>query len=168
MDDRERFARYYLTNEDLFRGRAIKLMAGNRADAEDLLQSTMFKAWRFFDKFQEGTKFNAWVLNMMRRVWISNWHKRSAMETEDYIENDPGLPYHKQKAEEKILVNELVELISDRQYDLLRLVEVEGYEYREVAEKLGMPIGTVLQSVWRAKQSMRKQAEWERPNPIAA
>ena len=164
MSKQESFASLYEAHQREFFTRAMRFMRGNRYDANDLLQETMLKAWRFFDSFEEGTNFAAWITKMMRQVWINSYKHRQVVAATEATVILTALNATTQKCDDRIYAMQLLKKLDKKRKravgasEYLYYIEVEGYEYAEVAEKFNVPIGTVLQSVWRTKQAIKMVA----------
>ena len=144
----------------------------NAADAEDLVQETLLKAFRAFDSFREDTHLRAWLVSIMRNTWISN-HRTSQRRPTEVLSGDiadglldavalPGTP-HALSAEHQalrhVLDPELTEALQALSADIretLYYVAVCGMSGREVAEVMGVPEATVLSRMYRARIKLRQ------------
>ena len=149
-------------------------MTRNRADAEDLVQETFVKAWRSFATFQEGTNLRAWLFRIMTNTFINKYNaqQRRPQETElDEVE-ELFLFRHlgafdqskmTQSAEDQLLefftddeVKNAIEELPEMFRIPVLLSDVDGFSYKEIAEMLDVPIGTVMSRLHRGRKMMQK------------
>ena len=145
--------------DDLFR---IALrMTRDRARAEDAVQETYLQDWKSFDKFEPGTNCKAWLF---RILFYSVHHQRRkwfrfpvAGESEEILQSTaaPAEPVAENLSDEQIQ-SALEELPPDYRAVAL-LVDVEEFAYREAAQILGVPIGTVMSRLSRARKLLREK-----------
>lgn len=144
---------------------ALQLTANND-DAEDLLQETMVKAITYQDKFKEKTNLKAWLYTIMKNTFINNYRRSVKAntiidKTEDlyYLNkasnHDPAGPStrfnHKQ-------IRKVVEALED-DYRVPFLMHFEGFKYKEIADELNLPIGTVKSRIFLARRKLMEQLE---------
>jgi RNA polymerase sigma-70 factor (ECF subfamily) len=150
--------------------RAAGRMSSNRADAEDLVQDTLLRAFVGFGRYQEGN-LRAWLMTVMTNTAIGTHRRRqrrpSEVLTADLSESTPGFrrgPSNQWRSPETWLLdgmpsdrtrNALCQLPKAGQ-EVLFYADVEGLPYSEIAGILGVPIGTVMSRVHRARQRMRQ------------
>lgn len=143
-------------------------MTRNSEDAQDLVQETYFKAYRHYDKFQEGTNFKAWLFKILKNSFINNYRKKQSRplqtdfaEIEDAFENrlsDEVSRKIKSPEEEflKDVLDEDVQQAMDELPDDYRmaivLADLEGFSYKEIAEILEVPLGTVMSRLYRGRK----------------
>ena len=150
-------------------------MTRNRSDAEDLVQETYLKAWRAFDSYQDGTNLRAWLFRIMTNTYINKYNaaQRRPSETElDEVEElflfrrlgsfDPTRM--NASAEDQMMemftddeVKNAIEELPDTYRMPLLLSDVDGFSYKEIAEMLDIPIGTVMSRLHRGRKSMQKR-----------
>lgn len=133
----------------------------DRAEAEDLVQETYAKALRGFSSFQQGTNFRAWIFRILRNAFLSS---KSGLKTTVPLEEDNApVSAHDLSTPETLLMAQvdrdsvraaLTELPVHWR-EVLLLCEVEEMSYQEIAEALGIPIGTVMSRLYRARQGLR-------------
>jgi len=167
---RKEFEQEALVHLDLLYNSAVQ-MTRNVADAEDLVQETFVKAYRFFDKFKRGTNCKAWLFKIMKNNFINAFRKRSREpvrvdfeEVEATLQAEPAVEAE-QAAEPGHLFEELVEDDVKEALDQLpfefRMVtilsDIEGFSYQEVAEIMDCPIGTVRSRLSRARKFLQKK-----------
>ena len=143
-------------------------MTRNAEDAEDLVQETYLKAYRYYDKFEEGTNFKAWLFKIMKNTFINNYRKKQQAPTlsdfaeieesfENQVSEDAAKPT--KNPEEELLENVLDEDVQ-RALDKLPpdyrmvvlLADLEGFSYKEIAEILDVPVGTVMSRLYRGRR----------------
>jgi RNA polymerase sigma-70 factor (ECF subfamily) len=139
-------------------------LSGNRDQANDLLQDTYMKAYRFFDKFEQGTNAKAWLYRIMKNTFI-NEYRRTHRQPE-IVEFDEQLsPYHMSTNREGM--NDLRDMMDSQMFDdemagaiaslpekfksVIVLRDLEDLPYEEIAEVLAIPIGTVRSRLHRAR-----------------
>ena len=144
---------------DIFRT-AVRLV-GEHARAEDVVQDVYFEAWKSFHRFEPGTNCRAWLFKIL--FHCVNHHRRKwfrfplLKETEEFIEANltytPPVPEH--LTDEEILA--AVDRIPPDYRAVVLLVDVEEFAYKETAEILGIPIGTVMSRLSRGRKMLREQ-----------
>jgi RNA polymerase sigma-70 factor, ECF subfamily len=141
----------------------------NHADAEDLVQETMLKAYCHFRSFREGSRLQAWLHRIMRNTWINNYRKSRSRPIEqlsaDITEGLSGAQWHVvacRSAEADVLegipdrkVAEALETLPESLRMTVYYADVHGYRYREIAEILDIPTGTVMSRLHRGRRSLR-------------
>lgn len=143
-------------------------MTGSPDDADDLVQETLLKAYRFFDKFERGTNIKAWLFSIMKNSFINEYRKVSKQPTKvDY--DDISNFYENIKSTEvefnhivgdsfsDVLDDDITVAISSLPTDfqtIIILSDIEGYNYEEIAEFMSCPIGTVRSRLHRARKMM--------------
>jgi RNA polymerase sigma-70 factor (ECF subfamily) len=139
-------------------------LAHNKSDAEDLVQETYLKALRSFASFQPGTNFRAWMFQILRNTFLSSRSTLDrrmtvAMESE---EDFPVMPEILATPESQLIQRSGVDVIRDAIEQLpmifrevILLCDVEDASYREIAEMLSIPIGTVMSRLARARKAVR-------------
>jgi RNA polymerase sigma-70 factor (ECF subfamily) len=172
---RERFERDVLPLLPSLYGAAIRLTR-NPTDAEDLVQETYLRAYRGFAGFQEGTNLKAWLYRILTNSYINIYRKKqrepqTAEGPEDveewYLYDRLGGRNVEGSAEEAVLdqipdqaVKEAVESLPERFRLPVLLADVEGFSYKEIAEIMDTPIGTVMSRLHRGRKALEK-ALWE-------
>jgi RNA polymerase sigma-70 factor (ECF subfamily) len=135
--------------------RYASALAGERAAADDLVQDTLERAWSKLHLFRRGTDLRAWLFTVMHNVYVNQ--VRAARPT-DALEDD--MPELAQRASQGdgLLVRDLERAISalpEAQREVLLLVALEDLSYEETAQVLGIPIGTVMSRLARAREKLR-------------
>ncbi len=162
------FEREALPHMDLLYNYALR-MTGNPADADDLVQETYLKAFRFWDKYEKGTNIRAWLFRIMKNSYINVYRKESREpDTVDYdeiknfyntIKDDST---DKNDLEEQLLGNlltdETVKALETLPADFRTVVilcDIEGLTYEEIADFVEIPIGTVRSRLHRGRKILR-------------
>ncbi|MCM1448877.1 MAG: RNA polymerase sigma factor [Clostridiales bacterium] len=138
------------------------MLTSNRDDAYDLLQDTTLKVLDNEDKYVDNVNFKGWVFTIMRNIFINNYRKvvRSATiidQTEDLyhlnISQDSGLD----TPEGSVTVKEISAAINSfsDEYRIPFSMHVAGYKYNEIAEKMGLPLGTIKSRIFFARQKLQ-------------
>jgi RNA polymerase sigma-70 factor (ECF subfamily) len=149
-------------------------MTRNRSDAEDLVQETYVKGWRSFRTFQEGTNLRAWLFRIMTNTYINKYNAAKRKGTEVELDDVEELFLYKRlgsidqsklssSAEDQMLnlftddevKNALESLPEDFRIPVL-LSDVDGFSYKEIAEMLEIPMGTVMSRLHRGRKIMQK------------
>lgn len=134
-------------------------LTGSMHDAEDLLHSTVEKALSKTDQFTEGTDLDRWLFRICKNLWFDEWRHRKirgpSVDPQE-MKNEPWMD-GESHAQNRIRMNELDEALQKLQANhrvILVLVVIEGYSYKEVSERLDMPIGTVMSRLARARAKL--------------
>jgi len=155
---------------------ARQLVGAERAD--DLVQETFLRAWKYFESFDSATNCRAWLFRILRNAWISRWRKSRLELPLTETESETIEPYYDWEAE--FLSGEfsagvkraLLDLPADYRIAVL-LADVEEFSYQEIADVMECPIGTVMSRLNRARrmlfkliQTQREEATTERSVPL--
>ncbi|MBI1352037.1 MAG: sigma-70 family RNA polymerase sigma factor [Actinomycetales bacterium] len=169
-----RFERDALQYLDPLYGAALR-MTRNPADAEDLVQETYMKAFAAFDSFTEGTNLKAWLFRILTNTYINIYRKRQrqplqtgsddltdwqlhAVESHD----SRGLRSAEVEALDRLADQDVVEALAALPDDFrmaVYLADVEGFSYKEIAEIMDTPVGTVMSRLHRGRKLLRTQLE---------
>jgi RNA polymerase sigma-70 factor (ECF subfamily) len=176
VDDKRRFQDEAIPLLDSLYAGALR-MTRNPADAEDLLQETMMRAYRSFDRFEAGTNLKAWLFRILTNAYINTYRKKqrepqkiSQDEVADFDlyrelkDHDPQLSV----TPETLVLDRLVDGDILRAIDELPeqfrlavvLSDVEGFSYAEMAEIMDVPLGTVMSRLHRGRKALQKRL-WE-------
>jgi RNA polymerase sigma-70 factor, ECF subfamily len=151
-------------------------MTRNPADAEDLVQETYLRAYRGFSGFREGTNLKAWMYRILTNTFINSYRKRQREpvtvqddDIEDWFLYDRlGGTATEESAESEVLeripdedIRGALEALPEGFRMAVWLADVEGFSYKEIAEILDIPIGTVMSRLHRGRRALEK-ALWER------
>ncbi len=150
-------------------------MTGNPADAEDLVQETYLRAFRSIAQFKPGTNLRAWLFKIQTNSFINEYRKRvrrprnqSLDDVEEYYLYshlvESGVQPSSSITEDQILaqiddadVFRALDDLQDNYRQVVLLADVEGFAYREIAEILDIPVGTVMSRLHRARKRLREQ-----------
>ncbi len=147
-------------------------MTRNQLDAEDLVQDTALKAFRYFHKFDQGTNFRAWVYRILTNNFINFYRKNQKQPTQIEIENvsfkleqqgagfwnrlndrNNGFDYDDLFDDE---INAAIDKLPDEYRIVLLLADVEGLSYKEIAEVIAHPLGTVMSRLHRGRKMLQR------------
>jgi RNA polymerase sigma-70 factor, ECF subfamily len=149
-------------------------MTRNRADAEDLVQETYLKAYRAFGGFQQGTNLKAWLYKILTNTFINSYRSRKRRPEQTELDEVEDLYLYRRlggleavaasrSAEEEVLdhftdadVKAAVEELPEQFRMAVLLADVEGFSYKEIAEILDIPIGTVMSRLHRGRKALQK------------
>jgi len=135
--------------------------------ADDLVQETFLRAWKYFESYDSATNCRAWLFRILRNAWISRWRKNRLELPLTETESETIEPYY--DWEQEFLRNEfsadikraLLELPSECRMALL-LADVEEFTYQEIARIMECPIGTVMSRLNRARRGLVKLIQAQR------
>jgi len=156
---------------DLFRT-AMRVI-GNRSEAEDLVQETYLQAWKSFDRFEVGTNCRAWLFKILFHMIAhhrrKNYRFSVVSEAEDIIQEtiayEPPVPQH--ITDEDVLI--ALERVPQHYREVILLADVDSFAYKEIAEILSIPQGTVMSRLNRGRRLLREElAEFARTYRIHA
>jgi RNA polymerase sigma-70 factor (ECF subfamily) len=157
---------------------AAMRMTRNPADAEDLVQETMLKAYRAYDSFTEGTNLKAWLYRILTNTYINRYRKAQRRPTETDLGEVEDLYLYRRmgseesaemsrSAEDQLLeglvesdIKEAVEALPEHFRMPVLLADLEGFSYKEIAEILDVPIGTVMSRLHRGRKQLQRTL-WE-------
>ncbi len=164
-EKRQSFEREALVHLDALYRVALRL-TGNAADADDLVQETMLKAYRAWHQYEQGTNAKGWLLTILRHAFINEYRRRTrhpetvdldAIEPfavfEDLQEEDPQGRFFDQIVDDEVL--RAIDELPEQFREAIVLSDVEGMSYEEVARILSVPIGTVKSRLFRARRLLQ-------------
>ena len=137
-------------------------LAQNQNDAEDLVQETYFKALRSFASFEPGTNFRAWIFQILKNTFLGSCTKLErrmtvAVESEEDLPATPATPESLFIGRSHVdMVRSAIEQLPVISREVILLCDVEGASYREIAEILSIPMGTVMSRLARARKMVRE------------
>ncbi|HET7152469.1 MAG TPA: sigma-70 family RNA polymerase sigma factor [Candidatus Kapabacteria bacterium] len=146
-------------------------MTGNADDAHDLVQETYLKAFRFFDKFEQGTNCKAWLFRIMKNSYINMYRKEAKEpdkvdfdEVKDFYNSVRSSSSDSNDLQEKIFGNLLDDEVTNALQSLpedfrtvVILCDIEGFTYEEIADFIEAPIGTVRSRLHRGRKMLQKK-----------
>lgn len=144
--------------------RYARALLRNPVDAEDLVQEALVRAVSRADSFQAGTNLRAWLFTILHNVHVNQVRARAARPDEVPVEAVESRLTTPPRQEERVEVREMmraVDALPDEQRQVLLLVALEGLKYDEVAEALGIPIGTVMSRLSRGREAVRAKLATE-------
>jgi len=161
------FEREAIPHMDALYNFAFK-MTGDSDDANDLVQETYMRAFRFFDKFENGTNCKAWLFRIMKNTFINVYRKESKSpekvdyeEIENFYENikasNTDDAHLEKDIYDNLLDDELTKAISTLPEDfrtVILLCDIEGFTYEEIADFVDAPVGTVRSRLHRARKML--------------
>ena len=174
MADQATFSEQAMPLMDSLYGAALR-MTRNKADAEDLVQEAYLKAYRGFGGFQEGTNLKAWMYRILTNTYINIYRaKQRRPDESDLAEVEDLYLYRRlggleaatagRSAEDELLdtfteaeIKGALEELPENFRIAVLLADVEGFSYKEIAEILDIPIGTVMSRLHRGRKGLQKQ-----------
>lgn len=152
---------------------AAMRMTRNAADAEDLVQETYLRAYRSFGTFSEGTNLRAWLYRILTNTFINSYRAKKRRPEESDVEDIEDLYLYKRvgaaqgelgkSAEDELLehftddqVKDAIEALPEQFRLAVLMADVEGFSYKEMAEILEVPIGTVMSRLHRGRKALQK------------
>lgn len=135
--------------------RYARALAGDRAAADDLVQDTLERAWVKFHLYREGTDLRAWLFTVMHNVHVNR--VRAARGTDPLDEEMPEMAQRGTQGDALVLrdLDRAIVRLPEEQRAVLLLVALEDMSYDDVARTLGIPIGTVMSRLSRAREKLR-------------
>ena len=148
-------------------------MARNPEDAEDLVQETYLKAYKYYDKFQEGTNFKAWLFKILKNTFINTYRKKQQTPRQgDFAEIEDAFEIQvseeirdRHKTPEDLALEGVLdadvqrairELPPDYRIAVL-LADLEDLSYKEIASVLDVPVGTVMSRLYRGRKLLESE-----------
>jgi RNA polymerase sigma-70 factor (ECF subfamily) len=150
-------------------------MTRNASDAEDLVQETYLKAYRAFASFSEGTNLKAWLYRILTNTYINTYRAKKRRPEESDVDDLENFYLYRRlgglegatagrSAEDEVLdhftereVKEAIEALPEQFRMAVLLGDVEGFSYKEIAEILDVPIGTVMSRLHRGRRALQKR-----------
>jgi RNA polymerase sigma-70 factor (ECF subfamily) len=149
-------------------------MTRSEADAEDLVQETYIRAFRFRDQFTLGTNMKAWLFRILTNTFINTYRRKAAQPEVTDLEGVDEFSLYRRMVDDRAassspdpeaeLLNGVVDAeVTDalealpEKFRTTVLLDVEGFSYKEIAEMLGIPIGTVMSRLHRGRKFLQKR-----------
>ncbi len=166
-----RFEREVVPLRDLLYRHAFR-MSHNHADAEDLVQETMLRAYTHFDSFRSGTNLNAWLFRILTNTYINSYRKNRRQPTQYSTEsltdqylteaNARSAPSALRSAEDDALdllpdkdIRAAMQALPRQFREVVYYADVEGFRYKEIAALTNTPHGTVMSRLHRGRRQLR-------------
>jgi RNA polymerase sigma-70 factor (ECF subfamily) len=177
MADQTRFAELAMPYMSALYSAALR-MTRNAADAEDLVQETYLRAYRGFGGFREGTNLKAWLYKILTNTFINSYRAKKRRPDEVDLDDTEDFYLYRRlggleaAGAERTPETEVLDAIPDQMVkDALEslpeqfrmavlLADVEGFSYKEIADIMGVPIGTVMSRLHRGRKQLQKSL-WE-------
>jgi RNA polymerase sigma-70 factor (ECF subfamily) len=174
MADRATFADQAMEHMPSLYSAALR-MTRNPADAEDLVQETYLKAYRGFDSYTQGTNLKAWLYRILTNTFINRYRAAKRRPDETELEDVEELYLYRRlgglegarasrSAEDELLdffteaeVRDAVESLPEQFRLAVLLADVEGFSYKEIADILDIPMGTVMSRLHRGRKALQKR-----------
>lgn len=160
------FERDVLPHLDVMYRVALRL-TGEPASAEDLVQDTVLKAFRAWDTFRQGTNARGWLLTILRNTFINDYRRRRRAPVTVDIDvaerhalihqqagQDPEGEFFHELVDDRILA--AVDALPEEFREVVVLSDVEGLGYAQIAETVGVPVGTVKSRLFRARKQLQQ------------
>lgn len=151
----------------------------NATDAQDLLQDAVVRALRFHHKFQEGTYLKAWLLTILRNTFINDYRKRArrptmvewtGLEAVGTLKADPDMGYFPRELKARNVlellgdeVRHAVDALPEGHRRTVIMADLQDMSYREIADELDCPLGTVMSRLHRGRRLLRESLKGFRP-----
>jgi RNA polymerase sigma-70 factor (ECF subfamily) len=173
MADRERFTELALPHMQALYTAALR-MTRNPADAEDLVQETFLKAYRAFDRYEDGTNIRAWLYKILTNTFINSYRAAKRRPEKADVEDVEDLYMYRRlgevqtggtgrSAEDEVFshitddeVKHAIESLPEAFRIAVLLADVEGFSYKEIADITDVPIGTVMSRIHRGRKALQK------------
>jgi RNA polymerase sigma-70 factor, ECF subfamily len=148
---------------------ALKI-SGNIEDAEDLVQDTYLKAYRYFDQYNSGTNCKAWMFMIMKNSFINNYRKEKREPGKVYYDGPSNfylrsnLTGPASNSPEEFFLNQMLDdetatalnQLPEKMREVIVLCDIEEYSYEEIAEMVNIPVGTVRSRLHRARRTLQE------------
>jgi RNA polymerase sigma-70 factor (ECF subfamily) len=134
-------------------------LSRNGADADDLTQAALERALRSREQWQPGSRLDSWLYRIMRNLWIDNARARLRKEKSEAPEEEGQTVGDDPRSAMDAAIDlkramAAMERLPDEQREIVALILIEGFGYREVAEMLDLPIGTVSSRLVRGRTTL--------------
>ena len=165
---RREFEGEALVHLDALYGLALRLSGGDEPHAEDLVQEAVLKAYRAWDRFEAGTNCRAWLMTILRNTFINQFRRQKSRPTPIEFEQVAERPFSDALYEadpegrifDHIIDDQVIAAIDELPEEFrvaVVLSDLEGLTYQEVAELMGIPVGTVKSRLFRARKRLQER-----------
>lgn len=157
-----------LVHLDRLHGLALRLTGGDGPRAEDLVQETVLKAWRAWDRFEPGTDARAWLSTILRNTFINDFRRRRRRPDPvafdeiadravfaEVAEDDPEGGFFDRLVDDEVVA--AIDALPDDFRVAVVLSDLEGLSYEEVSEAMGIPVGTVKSRLYRGRRRLQRR-----------
>ncbi len=174
-NSRNQFEQEALQHLDALYRTALR-MTRNPSDAEDLVQDALVRAYRFYDRFEPGTNFRAWLFKILTNTYINSYRRKQGRPQESSLEDTEDFFLYNQLSSDGDRVTDVENTVLDRlgadaiqraidqlppQFrTTVQLADVEGLSYAEIAEATGVAKGTVMSRLFRGRRLLQR-ALWD-------
>ena len=173
MADQSEFESMAMPFMDQLYSHALRLTK-NSSDAEDLVQETYLKGYRAFSSFEEGTNLRAWLFRILTNSFINNYRKKQRGFDEEDLDDLEDMYLHRRlgstqipslgmSAEDMLFerlteeeIKDAVEGLPTQYREVVLLADVQGFSYKEIADILDIPDGTVISRLHRGRAKLQK------------
>lgn len=168
---KKRFEEIAFEHMDSLYSTALR-MTRNAEEAEDLVQDTYLRAYRFFDKFEEGTNFKAWIFKILTNTFINKYRKKVrtpqsvqldkvefGLESDDESTAEGEWEGFDESRYEGMFDDEVkaaMAQLSEEFRIVIILADIEGFSYKEIADMIDRPIGTVMSRLFRGRRVLQR------------
>lgn len=174
QDTRTRLEQAALEHIDALYRTALR-MTRNPSDAEDLVQEAYLRAFRSLHQFTEGTNLRAWLFRILTNTYINEYRRRQRRPSSSSLDDleefylydhliDSRVQPPDERPEDVVLerltvdnVIQAIESLPEEFRQVVLLADVEGFSYREIAEIVDIPVGTVMSRLFRARRRLQRQ-----------
>ena len=174
--NRARFEQEALQHLDALYRTALR-MTRNPSDAEDLVQDALVRAYRFYDRFEQGTNFRAWLFKILTNTYINSYRRKQGRPQESSLDDTQDFFLFNQLSgdsgervtdvENTVLdtmgadtIQRAIDALPPNFRTTVQLADVEGLSYAEIAEAMGVAKGTVMSRLHRGRRQLQR-ALWE-------
>ncbi|WP_316831690.1 RNA polymerase sigma factor [Pedobacter aquatilis] len=141
-----------------------KSFTNNTDDAQDLLQDTLVKALRYYQQFEQGSNLKAWLYTIMRNTFINDYRRRAKtisiiQQSEEISSHDLFRSASQNAGESNLILKDVHKALKKLPecYAFAFVKHFEGWKYHEIAEELGIPVGTVKTRIHCARKLLKEQ-----------
>jgi RNA polymerase sigma-70 factor (ECF subfamily) len=170
--NRARFEEEAMKHLDALYRTALR-MTRNPSDAEDLVQDALVRAYRFYDRFEQGTNFRAWLFKILTNTYINTYRRKQGRPQESSLEDTEDFFLYNQLSgdggervtdvEDTVLDNlgadaiqRAIDALPPQFRTTVQLSDVEGLSYAEIAEATGVAKGTVMSRLFRGRRQLQR------------